>query len=124
MDLVIKRDQLLDILKENRSKHHDNFVKAVAIYKKKAVELLKQNIDNISAGKRMSIIWTLPVPEEHTKDYDRAIRSLSLDARAEVKLSEQDARNYVDDQWNWSNSFLSNTVSYNFKGSELDEEVD
>ena len=112
MDLVIKREQLISILKDNRKDHHEKFVKAVAIYKEKAVEVLKRNIDNISSGKKLRVYFVLPVPEEHLKDYDRAIRSLELDARDEIKLTEQDARNYVDDFWGWSQSYLSNTTAY------------
>ena len=124
MDLVINRQMLVTILIENKDKHHNNFVKAVASYKEKAVEVLKQNIDNISSGKKLRVYFTLPVPEEHTKDYDRAIRSLGLDTRDEIKLTEADARCYVDDQWGWSQSFLSNTVSYNFKQEETEETDD
>jgi hypothetical protein len=122
MDLVIKRENLVAILKENKNKHHTNFVEAVAKYKIKAVEVLKENIDNISSGKKLRIFFTLPVPEEHTKDYDRAIHSLELDARDEIKLTEQDARCYVDDQWGWSDSYFANTSSYNFAGKEETEE--
>ncbi len=121
MDLVIKRENLIAILKENKDKHHDNFVKAVVKYKEKAVEVLKQNIENISSGKKLRIYFTLPVPEEHTKDYDRAIHSLEIDARDEIKLSEQDARSYVDDFWGWSASYFANTSSYNFKQEETEE---
>lgn len=112
MDLVINREVLVKILIENKNNHHDNFVKAVEKYKEKAVEVLKQNIENISSGKKLRIYFALPVPEEHTKDYDRAIRSLALDTRVEIKLSEQDARCYVDDQWGWTQNYLSNTSSY------------
>ena len=121
MDLVIDKMTLISILIKNRDEHHNNFVNAVIAYKEKAVEVLKQNIDNITSGKKLRIYFALPVPEEHIKDYDRAIHSMSLDTRKEIKLSEQDARNYIDDQWGWSQNFLSNTVAYNFKQTETEE---
>ena len=122
MDLVIKRDKLISILRKNREDHHEKFVKAVAIYKEKAVAVLKTNIDNISSGKKLRLYFPYPVPEEHLKDYDRAIHSLELDARDEIKLNEQDARNYVDDFWGWSGSYASNTSSYLVSPEKNEEE--
>jgi hypothetical protein len=112
MDLMIEKNVLISILVKNRDEHHEKFVKAVALYKQKAIEVLKQNIDNISSGKKLRVFFTLPVPEEHVNDYDRAIRFVTIDTRKEIKLSEQDAINYVEDQWGWSQSYLSNTTSY------------
>jgi hypothetical protein len=67
--------------------------------------------------------FTLPVPEEHTKDYDRAIRFISLDTREEIKLSEADAKSYVEDMWGWTASYLSNTSSY-FVEENIEEDSD
>ena len=124
MDLVISKEKLLSILKENRAKHHEKFVKAVAIYKEEAVHVLMKNIDNISRGVKLRVVFLLPVPEEHLKDYDRAIHSLELDTRNEIKLDDGEARCYVEDQWNWINSFLSNTVAYSNPTATDGEEED
>jgi hypothetical protein len=123
MDLVIEKQILVSILIKNRDEHHEKFVKAVALYKQKAVEVLKQNIDNISSGKKLRVYFVLPVPEEHVNDYDRIIRFLAIDTRKEIKLTEQEARNYVDDQWGWTQSYLSNTTSY-LASEEIETEED
>jgi len=113
MDTSVKKEALLEILKKNRANHHKVFVKAVAKYRDQLLEQLEEHVKRIRTQKgAIRVYISLPVPEEHLSDYDRAIRMVELDTRPEILLTEKDAAHFIEDCWEWEHSFLSNTTSY------------
>ena len=53
----------------------------------------------------------LQYPENHTKDYERAIRMMQASVYDEVRLSEHEFDAYVLNNWDWKNKFMvSNTL--------------
>lgn len=55
----------------------------------------------------------LTVPTEHTKDYDRVIRMLTMSTADEITISEAQFTMYVMDEWNWKSTFVGSTAFYN-----------
>lgn len=108
----VDKDWLVRTVRSNRQQHHAVFVKACKQFKTLALQRLEALVDEVAAGKVRSLHVPLPIPEEHTEDYDRAIRMLERHVDPTVELTEDAYRCLVDDEWGWRRSFLSNTVAY------------
>ncbi|MEK6882860.1 MAG: hypothetical protein AABY22_24770 [Nanoarchaeota archaeon] len=46
-------------------------------------------------------------PEDHTQDYDLAIRKVELSVWENIALQENEFNNYVMNNWSWKNTFLN-----------------
>jgi hypothetical protein len=66
----------------------------------------------MKAGKEPQRSLPLPIPEEHTRDFDRVIEMMEWTLNDEVELHESEFDQYVRNEWNWARSFLANTGSY------------
>lgn len=119
----MSKSKLLEILKENRAAHRAIFEEALKGYKQQNIDLLELHLANLRAGKVATIYISLPIPEDHTKDYDRVIRALELDNRKEVELSEADVQRYVMDDWTWKRDFLASNRAYSISASKAFEEL-
>ena len=113
MNVSVKKDVLLSVLENNLKTHRESYEKAFAVWKEDVFNDLAKKIDDIKNTKKPFMVYVhLPVPEEHTKDYERVIRMLEMDTRDVIVLEELEARQYLDDDWGWKGSFTSNTTSY------------
>lgn len=54
----------------------------------------------------------LESPRSHTKDYDLVIKMLELSTKDEITISGNQFNQYVEDEWAWKNSFVSNASIY------------
>ncbi len=54
----------------------------------------------------------LPMPTDHTDDYDRAIAALDWTIFDEVELKMGEFDMYVRDSWAWKNEFVASTAMY------------
>ena len=106
------RVKLLEVLKQNLENHIENYKVAIEEYKKKAEENLLQRIQDIKDGKKLNLIFSLPVPESHEDDYNTAIGMLKMSVDEKVVLHTHEYECYVADKWPWKKNFLSNTMSY------------
>lgn len=114
-EVVVKKDKLLKALHDNRAQHRSEFEKALDGYKARSVELLEQHIERIKKNKVERIFVQLPVPEDHTDDYDRAIATLEWTVFDEVELSIREFDMYVRDNWAWKNEFTTSIAMYSSK---------
>jgi len=111
--IKVHKAELLQTLTTNRGAHHQIFLEAVAGYKKQAEEMLESRLDLIRRGKMLPIAWSLPLPIDHIKDYDRIIRMVEMDRSGEIiELTEQDFSQYVMDDWAWKTQFLTANSLY------------
>ena len=118
MQIDMSKEVLLEHLIRNKETHRADFEEAVENYRKKAGELLNRWLDELKVeGKVVRLYANLPVPEEHTKSYDRAIRMVRNHVGETIALKEEEYEQYVDDDWGWRRSFASNTLSYTSKAS-------
>lgn len=111
-NIRVDKKQLISDLKKNRGKHRAIFDQAVEGYKKLAVRQLTDHIKRIQKGKLVEVYVRLPLPEDHTRDYDRVIQMLEFSLDDTVPLSESDFRAYVQDDWDWKRAFLSSSAAY------------
>ena len=118
-DILVKKSTLIEKLKKNRAAHHKIFEEALVGYRKQAIKLLDQQLKRAKSGKKFHTYIVLTVPQDQTKDYDRAIGMLAMDLSDEVALSENDYRCYVLDEWNWKDQFLSTNSAYSRTASAM-----
>ena len=54
----------------------------------------------------------MPVPEDHTEDYDREILMLKMEIEAVITLTAGEFDRYVMDNWGWKASFTTSNAPY------------
>lgn len=111
-DVTVAKAALITILRDNRAVHRKTFDVAVVKFREQAIERLDALITEIKQGKLPQLYVPLPMPEEHTGDYDRAIKMLEMHIEDTITLSEDAYARLVDDDWGWKQAFFSNTASY------------
>ncbi len=104
--------EVLAALRANREKHIKIVKEANEGYLKKAEVELSNKIEKIKAGKVVSLQFSLKMPEDHTEEYDTAIKMLEMHTGAEIELSSNEVRKLIEDKWDWKGSFLSNNAIY------------
>jgi hypothetical protein len=121
MKPIVKRSELLEILKKNREAHHEVFLKAVEGYQAEALKRLQAKIKAIKANKLVKMFISLPIPEDKTNDYDRVIKMMEMDTRSEIELTEQEFACYVMDSWDWKQQWTTSNYTY-ITHEQLEEE--
>lgn len=110
--ITVKVADLKTQLNKNMIKHRDTFDVAMDIFRNRAIETLDEQIATIRGGGLPDKYLRLPIPEEHTSDYKRALEMLHWHTEDTISLTEDEFAQYVQDDWGWRQSFLSNTTSY------------
>jgi hypothetical protein len=112
--VTVEKAALLAVVRENRAKHRAVFERAVEVFRGQANERLEALARELreSGSLPKTLYVGLPIPEEHTDDYDRAIRMLEMHIHDVVELSEEAYRRVVEDDWGWQQTFATNTRSY------------
>ncbi|HVQ17874.1 MAG TPA: hypothetical protein VMT27_02415 [Actinomycetes bacterium] len=108
---VVKAD-LLDTLRSNRDEHRSMFIKAQEKYREAMIEELDRALSDAKAGRKIKRAFSLPIPEDHTEDFDTAIEMLEWDQGDTVDLGQRDFLTYVKNNWGWQASFAATTQSY------------
>lgn len=111
-DVTVQKEELLTILRTNKEQHRTVFEQALVVFRKKAIAALDSRIEQLRKGEVPNLYFNLPIPEEHTDDYDRAIRMLEMHVEPTVTLSEESCMRLVDDDWGWRDAFANNTRAY------------
>lgn len=110
--VVVKRDELLEKVTENRNNHRAIFEEAQTKYREFVIGELDSMLADAKAGRKVRRSVSLPEPEDHTRDYDRVIMMLKMSVDDEIELMNQEFENYVMDNWGWNASFAANTMRY------------
>lgn len=113
--ICMDKSELVKIVTANRNKHEENYKKAVKVYTEEAIEMFEGKIKDFKSGKIDKPHIKISVPESHLEDYNLCLKMLNSEIDDRVVLDTQDYKNYVLDEWHWSNSFESNTISYSSK---------
>jgi len=108
----VKCTDLLARVQDNRAKHHDQFERAFAGFRKQAIEELERSLDLAKRGQSIRITIGLIQPEDHTADYDRVIEMLRMSVDPEIELMAGDFDKFVMDRWEWSHDFSATNSRY------------
>ena len=115
MNIIVDKQELLKILKENRKNHREIFEKALEGFRKQCIEALERKIEKIKKGKLETVSIILPIPEDHTQDYDRIIRMVELNIIDKIELEESESAMYIMDDWAWKRQWTASNTAYLIK---------
>ena len=118
-NVTVRKVDLLEALKANRRDHQAIFDEALEGYRDAVLQQLTQHLDEVQKGKVKQVLINLPMPENHTKDYDRAIRMVEMSVHDEIEVDEHSFRQYVMDDWAWKRQFLASNAGYSATATTL-----
>ena len=119
---IIKKDKLVEILTENRTRHRRVFEAALEGYKAEAEKRLTARLAALQSGRLPDFDLRLIEPVDHTRDYDRVLRMIDLDIGDTWEMTERDVAQYVEDDWIWKRQFLR--FSSNYAAEETERSYD
>ena len=105
-------DLLIAKIQKERDNHQQVFNDAVEVYRKELLVKVEDYLQRIQKGELVFLLHNLPVPEEHTKDFDLILDMLSSTQDTTIELNKNEFDCYVRGNWGWKTQFDSNTVSY------------
>lgn len=106
--ITARKDELLNKLIANRADHRAIFEEALEGFQAKVREEADRLAVLAREGSKTDVRITLRAPEDHTRDYDRAIAMVQMNVGDTIDLLEHDFAQYVMDDWGWQGTFLSN----------------
>lgn len=112
METKVDRSKLLTTLRTNRDNHKSVYETAYNVYSERLIADLKECLRQAKDRKSVRVYSSLPIPEDHTEDYDAVIALLEISEDTSIELDDGDARKYVLDRWEWERSYTSNTLYY------------
>lgn len=107
----VSKAELLDKLNENQATHRKTFIDAMDAYWPVAEREIKAMLAGVRKGKKPQMPH-LPVPQDHTRDYDRIIAMVSMSQGEYLELSEPEIAQFVMDDWAWKREFVTSTSNY------------
>jgi hypothetical protein len=121
-EVKVKKLDLLERVRANRSKHVAEFQEACAGYKDQAVAKidqvmgdLKERIARLREGETVALLsvhFGLNPPESHEKDYDQVITMLEMSVDDELSIRSDEFACYVMDEWDWTAAWRTTTANY------------
>ena len=109
---TVRKDELLKKLEENRQKHRSVFEAALEGWRTQGILAMEKKADALRAGKKPDLIFTMPAPDDHTRDYDRVIAMVKMDTAQVWTMTEQEFACYVQDDWAWKRQWLQTSNRY------------
>ena len=100
-----KKEEVLETLKENRIVHIAEYKEAIKGYRIKSAELLEKELSLIEWGGKFNMRFSINKPISYEADYDISIEMLEMDIEDIVTLTKTQFRNYIKDDWNWTDDF-------------------
>lgn len=114
-EITVNRTELLTKLRDNRVQHRSMFEAALEKYRERCILELESRLEDIRAGYGINVLVNLPVPQDHTSDYDRVILQAEMSISDEITLTDQEFEAYVMDNWKWKQQFTTTNASYGVK---------
>jgi hypothetical protein len=142
--IKVSKSELLTIVRDNKKKHDEIYEAAeqgywvdaeefLKKYQKEQLTVMKKNYQKTVKDLKKQVTKELrmveqkkkdgffymrkPFPENHSDDYQGAIRRLELSVEPEVELENSEFDCYVRNKWQWRTSFLATNSSYAMTGS-------
>ena len=127
-EIKVEKQKLLDIIKSNKDEHINEYNEAMRGYRigvvvgleqlskdvKVFAKEIKDALEEARTGGEMKTQFNLNTyvpfqdlikPESHGKDYETVIGMIELDTSTEVELYTSEYKNYVQDEWAWTDAF-------------------
>lgn len=108
----VSKQFLLKKLEANRTEHEKTYYEILEARHQKVIEALKAELKKAKIDKLYRPSFNLPLPENHTKDYDRAIGMLKASLDDEFELTGSEYDQYVNDDWSWKQMYTTVSGCY------------
>lgn len=118
--VTVKVSDLITLVRDNRATHRNVFEEALAGFRLAANRALNERIDEIANREIVSLVFTLPIPEDHTDDYSRVLTMLEMTLAAGqelITLDSSEQAQFVMDDWAWKRAFGETSTFYGKGGS-------
>jgi len=112
MGITADTTDVLEILHKNRDQHRSIVKEARVGYMAAAEKELKARLKELRSGKIVSLSFTLRPPQDYTNVYEVAIRTLQLHKEPTIKLTGEQVRNLIMDEWEWTHQFLLSNAAF------------
>ncbi len=112
----VHKDALLKELELNRATHTALYEKAFAKFSTVATEALQAALLEAKTGRGIKLHFDLPIPEDHSKTYDRAIKMVQMSVELVLELTEPEFTTLVMDDWGWKQTFTASNTFYGVNG--------
>lgn len=120
LEVNVNREWLIGVMEGNLKRHRVVHAEAVEGYGIEAEKLLRKALAELEGNRRTKVQVVLSFPENHERDYERAIALVSASQDETVLLGESQFDCYVNDEWRWMRVF---NQSARFYGSTTAEEL-
>jgi len=110
--VTVRKDELLEALKTNREGHRAQFLQAQEGWKIRIVEELERRTEDARNGKFINARFFFQEPEDHTTEYDRAIRMVEMEISDTIVMAEHEFAQYVMDDWGWKAQWAACSSDY------------
>ena len=97
---------------KNKTTHTELYTKAFAKFSDYAIEALQAALLEAKTGRGIKLHFDLPVPHDHTAEYDRAIKMVEMSVDENLELTEQEFAMLVMDDWGWKQQFTASNSRY------------
>lgn len=108
----IKTKELLEVLKENRKVHIKDFNEAREAYIIDATQQLQKMFEAARDERKIVRSIDLVEPKSYEDSYNTTILMLEMSDDKVVELTSSEFTQYVEDKWNWKESFTTVNSSY------------
>jgi len=113
-NIKVTKANAIERIKANLTTHHEVFERAWSAYYLAAQEKTEQMLDAIKNGKVFdpSAVARLPIPVDHTDDYETVVDMLELMIGEEVVFTESEFSQYMRDNWAWKHQWVATASAY------------
>lgn len=111
----VKRTDLLAELTKNREKHAAEYKTAMEGYRIEVVNQLSLAVAKIKADESSfdaGITISEDPPEDHTADYDLAIKMMEMSTDETIHMDSNSFNQYVMDNWAWKQTFAATSSKF------------
>ena len=112
----VNRQNLLAVMKENRTKHIKDYNDAVEGFQDAMIDLLKLTLSKAKRGELKYLSVSLAAPQSHEQEYTDAIEMLEVSVDEVINLDTDMFKAYYKDQWAWSRGFNELVGTYSKLG--------
>lgn len=122
----VSKSMLLSKLEQNRRTHNADFEIAFSRFS----EIVKSNLEARLASLRdgntvtqETLYINLTMPVNYDSEYARAMQMLDWELGDEVELTEQEFKQYVQDDWGWKGAVIMSNEFYTGSASPSSSSV-
>lgn len=110
--VIVHKNELLQTVTANRDGHRALFEEAQVGFRERLIEHLDRMAEDARKGREVEMYINLPVPQDHTKDYDRIIKMVQMSISDEIELSQTEFGMYVMNDFAWRAEFDGTAAAY------------